>query len=69
MHFLISLIIFCGFAFVAGLGSVQVISDLSKMSAHPSPDMPTGVSGSSMRIESEPVSVNESSSAADFRKS
>jgi hypothetical protein len=39
MHFLTSLIIFTGFVFVICLGLVQVIWELSKMSAHASPRM------------------------------
>jgi hypothetical protein len=40
MHFFISLIIFCSFAFVAGLGLAQVIWDLSEIRAQASLDMP-----------------------------
>jgi hypothetical protein len=69
MHFFISLIIFCGFAFVAGLGLAQVIWDLSEMSAHTSPNISTSPNSGAGRTEREQASVNESSGAADLGKS
>ena len=39
MHFLTSLIIFSGFAFVVCLGLINVIWDLSAMSVHVAPNM------------------------------
>ncbi len=67
MHFLTSLMTFFGFLLVICLGLVQVIWDLSEMSAHASPHVqatsPGGISGP----KDGHSNANESSSARDLR--
>jgi hypothetical protein len=64
MHFLTSLIIFTGFVFVLCFGLIQVIWDLSKISAHASPHAVHATWRTSE--EDGHAKANESSSAADL---
>jgi hypothetical protein len=66
MHFLMSLIIFCGFVFACCLGLVQVLWDLPEVSVHASPQMRATPHSGNSRAEDEHVNANESSSAADL---
>ena len=70
MHFVTSLMILCGFAFVLCLGPVKVIWDLSEMSVHVSPHMLStqcsrasgaeeGHSNAIAEYESNPVELGE----------
>jgi hypothetical protein len=68
MHILTSLIIFFGFVVVICLGLVQVIWDLSEISAHASPrELATPPSRTSGPKDGHP-NANESSSAWDLRE-
>jgi hypothetical protein len=51
MHFLTSLIIFSGFALVVFFGLIKVIWDLSEMSVHVSPHMPSTPHSRTSRAE------------------
>jgi hypothetical protein len=59
MHFLISLIIVFGFAFVVCLGLVTMIWDLSQMSMHESPEFP-GTPRKAASAEEPPARATES---------
>jgi hypothetical protein len=67
MHILTSLIIFLGFVLVICLGLVQVIWDLSEMSAHASPHvLATPPSRTSCPKDGHP-NANESSRVWELR--
>jgi hypothetical protein len=61
MHILTSLIIFFGFVLVVCLGLIQVIWDLSAMSAHASPHVLATPPGRTSGFKDEHPNANESS--------
>jgi hypothetical protein len=66
MHFLTSLIVFLGFAFVVCLGLVKVILDISEMSVHVSPHTLETPHSRSGGAEEGHANANESSSITEF---
>jgi hypothetical protein len=66
MHFLTSLIVFLGFAFVVCLGLVKVILDLSEMSVHLSPHTLATPHGRSDGAEEGQSNANESSNITEL---
>jgi hypothetical protein len=69
MHFITSLIIFCGFAFVVCLGLFNVISDLSEMSVHESPHVPLTADSTNCQAEGVPAHMSDLSRTTKLRDS